>query len=156
VKHTIDLLGRAFLSFIFFHEAYDSFLFFQKTTQKMEYYGLTWHQDALLYGAIVLLIVGGFMVLLGYRPKTGAFLLLLYWVPVTFIVHDFWNVPKSCVITFDCQDFGLVGSDLYRRLQAFFFMKNLAIIGGLLMIMVNGSGKYSIRRIFATTNVPGA
>jgi putative oxidoreductase len=156
VKHTIDLLGRAFLAFIFFHEAYDSFLFFQTTTSKMEYYGLTWHQDALLYGAIIFLIVGGLMVLLGYRPKTGAFLLLLYWVPVTFIVHDFWNVPKSCEITFACQDIGLVGTDLYRRLQAFFFMKNLAIIGGLLMILVNGSGKYSIRRIFATTNVPGA
>jgi putative oxidoreductase len=122
----------------------------------MEYYGLTWHQDALLYGAIVLLVLGGLMVLLGYRTKAGAFLLLLYWVPVTFIVHDFWNVPKSCEITFACQDIGLVGTDLYRRLQAFFFMKNLAIIGGLLMILVNGSGRYSIKRIFATTNVPGA
>jgi len=33
-------------------------------------------------------------------------------------------------------------------------MKNLAIMGGLLMVVVNGSGKYSVKRLFATTKVP--
>jgi putative oxidoreductase len=54
-------------------------------------------------------------------------------------VHSFWNDPIEV-----------------RRLQAILFMKNIAITGGLLMILVNGSGRYSIRRLFATTRVRGA
>ena len=77
------------------------------------------------------------MVLLGYRAKFGAVLLLLYWVPVTFLAHSYWNDPIEV-----------------QRIESLFFMKNLAIAGGLLMIWANGTGKYSIRRIFATAKVP--
>jgi putative oxidoreductase len=156
VKDFVDLVGRAFLAFIFLYEAYDSIFFFKQTKGKMEFYGLHWQQDLLLYGAIFLLMLGGIMVLVGYRSSLGAFLLLLYWVPVTFIVHDFWNVPFHCHMTVDCPDLQAEGDNIYRRLQGILFMKNLAITGGLLMIWVNGSGRYSIRRLFATTKVPGA
>jgi len=77
------------------------------------------------------------LILIGYRSSFGAVLLLLYWVPVTFIVHSFWNDPEPV-----------------RRLQAILFMKNVAIIGGLLMVLVNGSGRYSVRRLFAKIKVP--
>jgi uncharacterized membrane protein YphA (DoxX/SURF4 family) len=40
-----------------------------------------------------------------------------------------------------------------QRIQAIMFMKNLAIIGGLLMIIANGSGRYSIKRLLATLRV---
>ncbi len=156
MKKIFDLVGRVLISFIFFYEAFDSFVYFHRTADKMAYYGLTWNKDYLLYGAIILLILGGTSVLTGYRAKLGAFLLLSYWVPVTFMVHDFWNVPRDCIFQFDCASINLAGEDLYRRLQGFLFMKNLAIIGGLLILLVNGSGEISIKRIFATTRVPGA
>jgi putative oxidoreductase len=35
-------------------------------------------------------------------------------------------------------------------------MKNIAITGGLLMVWVNGAGRYSIKRLFATFRVPNA
>ena len=103
----------------------------------MTEYGLSWNQDLLLFGAIFLLTMGGLMVLLGYRSTLGAIMLLLYWVPVTLIVHDFWNRTTN-------PDF---------RIQSILFMKNFAIIGGLLMLVGKGSGRYSIRRLFATTRV---
>jgi putative oxidoreductase len=155
VKHIAELTGRVLLSFIFLFEAYDSVFFFKETKLKMEFYGISWNQDMLLYGAIAFLILGGIMVLLGYRASLGAFLLLIYWIPVTFIVHDFWNVPYSCNMHINCTELNIETEELYRRLEAVLFMKNLAILGGLLMILVNGSGKYSIRRLFATTKVPG-
>lgn len=139
MKNYVDLLGRVLLSFIFIYDAYDSIFYFRETKEKMTAYGLTWQQDLQLSGAIFLLILGGLMVLLGYRAKMGAVLLLLYWVPVTFIVHSYWNAPEEM-----------------KRLESILFMKNLAIIGGLLMVWANGTGKYSIRRLFATTKVPGA
>lgn len=157
MKDIIDLIGRIFLSFIFLYEAYDSIRFFNETVMKMHFYGLTWHPETLLYGAIVLLLLGGVMVLLGYRTGLGTTLILLYWIPVTFIVHDFWNVPPECVLTVsDCPQYNVEGQEIYRRLQGILFMKNLAITGGLLMLWVNGSGRFSIRRLFATTKVPGA
>ena len=138
MKDILDLIARFLLSFIFIFDAYDSIFYFEKTKEKMTHYGLTWQQDMLLIGAIFLLILGGVLILIGYRSSFGAFLLLLYWVPLTFIVHSFWNDPEEA-----------------RRLQSLLFSKNIAIIGGLLMVFVNGSGKYSVRRLFATSKVRG-
>lgn len=139
MKNILDLIGRVFISFIFIFDAYDSIFYYQDTKDKMTSYGLTWNQDLLLVGAIFLLILGGIMVLIGYRSSLGATMLLIYWVPVTFIVHSFWNDPEEA-----------------RRLQSILFMKNIAIIGGLLMVLVNGSGRYSVKKLFATIKVRGA
>lgn len=139
MKDIIDLIARVLLAFIFLFEAYDSITYFKSTKALMTEYGITWKQNLLLTGAIILLVLGGTLILIGYRSSFGAFLLLLYWVPVTFIVHSFWNDPPED-----------------QRLQSIFFMKNLAITGGLLMVWVNGSGRYSIKRLFATFRVPGA
>jgi putative oxidoreductase len=138
MKHILDLLGRIFMALIFIYEGLDSIWYFQDTKDKMTEYGLNWNQSLLLYGAIILLLLGGILILIGYRVKLGALLLLAYWVPVTFIVHSFWNDPEDI-----------------RRIQSVFFMRNLGIVGGLLFIYVNGSGKYAIKRIFATSRVPG-
>lgn len=136
MRDIIDLVGRIFLSAIFLFEAVDTTLFFEKTKHTMLQYGLNWHQDLLLYAAIFLLTLGGIMVLLGYRTTLGAVLLLIYWVPVTFIVHDFWWYPKDQI-----------------RLQSILFMQHIAVTGGLLMLVGKGTGRYSIKRLFATTKV---
>lgn len=154
MKDIVDLIGRVMLSFIFLFEAYDSIFFFNETVVKMRFYGLSWHPETLLYGAIFLLVIGGILLLMGYRTGLGVTLLLMYWIPVTFIVHDFWNVPFECISTVSCPQLSIEGQEVYRRMQAVLFMKNLAITGGLLMVWVNGSGRYSIRRLFATTKVP--
>lgn len=137
MKDIIDLIGRVFIAFIFLFEAYDSIKFFKQTKDLMTEYGLIWRQDMLLLGAITFLIIGGVLVLIGYRTTLGAAMLLAYYIPVTCIVHSFWNDP-----------------DDIRRAQSIMFMTNLAVIGGLMMLLVNDSGKYSIKRLFATTKVP--
>lgn len=139
MKDIIDLMGRVFIAFIFLYEAYDSIKYFKATKEAMTEYGLAWRQDLLLIGAIVFLIIGGILVLIGYRTTLGASMLLAYYIPVTFIVHSFWNDPEDI-----------------RRTQSIMFMTNLAVIGGLMMVLVNDSGKYSIKRLFATTKVPNA
>ena len=136
MRDLTDLIGRIFLATIFIFEAIDSTLYFDKTKLVMTEHGLTGNQNFLLYGAIFLLFAGGLMVLFGYRSTLGAILLLMYWVPVTFILHDFWNCPKEEL-----------------REQSILFMKNFAIIGGLLMLAGKGSGRYSIKRLLATTRV---
>ena len=137
MKNILDLISRIFLATIFLFEAYDSTVYFQQTKQTMTNYGLTWNQDFLLTATIIILLLGGILILIGYKPSFGAFLLLLYWVPVTFIVYSFWNDPVEV-----------------RRLQSIMFMKNIAIIGGLLAIMVNGAGKYSVKRFLSAVRSP--
>ncbi len=136
MKDTIDLIARICIALIFLFEAYDSIIFFKSTKESMTQYGITWNQDMLLIVSIFLLILGGILVLIGYRSGFGAVLLLLYWIPLTFIVHSWWNDPIDI-----------------QREQSIDFMKNIAIAGGLLMIIVNGSGRFSVRRLFATTRV---
>lgn len=140
MRNFTDLLGRVFLSFIFLYEAYDALKYVRQTKALMTAYHITWRQDMLLYGAVAFLILGGLMLLTGYRARLGALLLLLYWLPVTFIVHAFWRLPPG---------------EAYRA-EAMQFMKNMAIAGGLLMVMSNGTRAWAIRRIFATARVPGA
>ena len=137
MRDITDLIGRIFLSAIFIFEAIDSTVFFGNTKEAMTEHGMTDSQDFLIYTSIFLLIMGGLMVLFGYRSTLGAIMLLIYWVPVTFIVHDFWNCAKSNEL----------------REQSILFMKNIAIIGGLLMLVGKGSGRYSIKRLLATTRV---
>jgi len=76
----------------------------------------------------ILALVGGVMVLLGYRARFGAFLLLVFLVPITLIMHDFWSVsdPQAA------------------QLQKAMFLKNTAMVGAALFIMYWGSGPYSL------------
>lgn len=137
MKDVVDLGGRILFSFIFIFEAVDSILYFNKTKQLMTDYGINFQQDLLLIGAVLLLLTGGLLVLIGYRIGLGAILIMLYWIPITFIVHSFWNDPLP-----------------ERRLESILFMKNIAILGGLLFMAVNTSGKYSIKTLLANTRVP--
>ncbi|MBL7828739.1 MAG: DoxX family protein [Saprospiraceae bacterium] len=137
MRDVTDLIGRIFLATIFIFEAIDSILFIDKTKETMTLHGLNWNQDFLLYCAIFLLMMGGLMVLFGYRSSLGAIMLLMYWVPVTFLVHDFWTCTNRVEL----------------REQSILFMKNIAIIGGLLMLIGKGSGRYSIKKLLATTRV---
>jgi putative oxidoreductase len=136
MKNVYDLLGRILVSLIFIFEAVDSIAYFKQTKLTMTEYGIHWRQDLLLVGAIIFLILGGLLLLTGYRIKLGAFLLLLYWIPVTFIVHSFWNAPQEV-----------------QRVQSIYFMKNLGIAGALFLMIANGSGKFSIKRLMIVMRI---
>lgn len=137
MKDVADLLGRLFIGLIFFYEVIDSVLFFENTKETMIAYGLTWRPGFLLGLTIIILLVGSVLVIIGYNANFGAWLLLLYWIPFTFIVYSFWNDPESI-----------------RRLNALYFMRNMAIVGGLLLLISNGSGKYSVRRLIHRLRLP--
>ena len=137
MNNVFDLVGRILISAIFFYEGIDSILYAEKTKLTMAEYHITWRPDFLLYSSIVFLMIGATLLLIGYRIRFGALLLLIYWLPVTFIVYSFWNDPPD-----------------EQRLHAILFMKNIAVAGGLLMIAAHGGGKYSIQRLFQVTKLP--
>lgn len=137
MKDIADLIGRVLIALIFIHEVYGSIFHFNQTKETMTEYGITWQQDTLLIGVIVFLFIGALLVLLGYYSNVGGLLLLLYWIPFTFIVYSFWNDPESI-----------------KRLHTLYFMKNMAIAGGLLLLVAHGSGKYSVKRLIHVMRLP--
>lgn len=126
MKDIIDLLGRIFISSIFLYQAVVNILEAVSVKKEMIEYSVN-RIDFLFATGIVLMIIGGLSVLIGYRAKLGAMLLLVFLVPSTLTYY------------FDFSD----------ELQQQMFIRNIAIIGGLLMIVANGSGRYSIKRMLA-------
>jgi putative oxidoreductase len=137
MKDYVDLLARIMISFIFLYEAYDSIVFFKNTKETMTAYGIDWRQDLLLIGVIFLLILGSILILIGYYASVGAFLILLYWIPFTFIVYSFWNDPIEL-----------------RRINSLYFMRNIGTTAALLLLMANGAAGFSVRRIIHVLRLP--
>ena len=137
MKDIAELLARILIAFVFIYEALDAIVFFNKTKATMTAYGIIWQQDLLLKVLILILLVGGLLVLIGYHARLGAALLLLYWLPYTLIVYSFWD-----------------DSPEYKRIHAIYFMRNLAIMGGLLLLMANGAGRFSIKRLIYIMKLP--
>jgi len=137
MKDIFDLLARIFISFIFIYEAYDSIVFFKSNVATMESYGITWKPGFLLVGVIIILLIGSFLVATGYYARVGASLILLYWIPFTLIVYSFWNDDIE-----------------FRRLHSLYFMRNMGVAAALLLLIANGSAKYSISRMLHVMRLP--
>ncbi len=137
MKDILLVLARLFMATIFLYEAYDTLMHYARTKGTMSAYGINWNQDFLLRATIVLLILGAVLLIIGYRVGLASFILLLYFIPVTILVYKFWDVTPD-----------------KRPLYQILFMKNVAIIGGLISIGVNNPGKWSIRRLIDVKRLP--
>ena len=120
-------LGRLLLSLIFVASAAGKLSDWQSPAKMMAEKGVP-AVDALLSIAIALEIFGGVMVLLGFHARVGALALLMFLVPVTLIMHNFWTIEEVPA----------------RMEQMINFMKNVSISGGLLMVLALGPGPLSI------------
>lgn len=122
------LLGRILVAFLFLRSGFGKMMGFSAVAAGMAKKGLPF-AELLLAGAIVFEIAGGLMLVLGWKARWGALLLILFTIPVTFLYHDFWN--------FDGQQYG-------RQLTQ--FVKNLSILGALFFVMGMGSGPLSLEK----------
>jgi len=73
-------------------------------------------------------IVGGLALFLGFLTRLGAFGLFVYLIPTTLIFHNFWAISDS----------------MAHQDQLAHFLKNIAIMGGLLMVAGFGAGPLSV------------
>ena len=120
-------LGRLLLSLIFIASAAGKLSDWQSPAKMMADKGVP-AVDVLLSIAIALELFGGVLMLLGWHTRFGALALLVFLVPVSLIIHNFWTLPE--------------GPE--RMNQMIGFMKNVSISGGLVMVMALGPGPLSI------------
>lgn len=76
----------------------------------------------------VVAVLGAISIILGYHAKVGAWLIVVFLVPVTLYMHRFWSVTDP----------------MMHGLQLAMFMKNLSMLGGALMIAHFGAGPLSL------------
>lgn len=124
-KVAIVLVGRLFFALIFLLASPQDF-----TRQGIAYAAA---QGAPLASIGVPLmgivsLAGGFSVLLGYRARIGAWLMVLFLVVVTPVMHKFWGLTDPVM----------------AQLQMIMFLKNLSVLGGALLITQFGAGPLSL------------
>ncbi|MEE8056056.1 MAG: DoxX family protein [Gammaproteobacteria bacterium] len=119
------IVGRILLAAIFIVAGMNKLLNFGGTAAYMESAGLPM-VEVLLVATIVIELGGGLMIALAWNARWAALAIFLFIIPVTLIFHDFWTVE---------------GQEMQNQLNH--FMKNLAIMGGMLYVIVMGSGPYS-------------
>jgi putative oxidoreductase len=123
IESGLTLLGRILLSAIFLLSGFGKIGDWSGTASSMTAHGMV-AIPFFLPLAILFEIGGGLSVLLGFRARWGALALICFLVPATVIFHNFW---------------AYAGAE--RHGQLINFLKNLAILGGLLLLVLRGAGK---------------
>jgi len=80
-------------------------------------------------GTIALEIGGGLMLIAGFQARWAAAALALFTLVAAVLFHNFWAAAPDQL-----------------QNQLIHFQKNLAMVGGLLMVVLHGSGAYSLTR----------
>jgi putative oxidoreductase len=119
-------LARSLLSLPFLFSGIDKSLRWSAAQREVAASGLPW--PTLLHLVTVFIQLGaGLSLLYGIEARLGALVLCLFLIPVTVMYHPFWK---------------RAGAELVA--DADHFLLNFAVIGGLLMIVVVGSGGFSV------------
>lgn len=119
------LIGRILLALIFIISGFGKITNFHSTADYMAGQGLPIPQ-VLLIATILIELGGGIMLVLGWQARWAALAIFLFIIPTTLIFHPFW------------------AADAAQMQNQINFMKNVAIMGGMLYIMAYGSGPYSL------------
>jgi putative oxidoreductase len=121
----VVVLGRFFFALIFLMAAPNHFT--KQTIAFAASQGVPLASIAVPLSGVVA-IAGGLSILLGYRAKLGAWLIAVFLVPVTLMMHKFW----------------LVQDPMMAQIQMILFMKNVSMLGGALLISQFGAGPLSL------------
>ena len=116
----LSLIGRVLLSAIFIAAGVQKFFGYDGTLAYMAKYGVP---GVLLPGVIAIEFFGGLAILFGLGARLAALALAGFTIVAALLFHRDFADPMMIAM----------------------FMKNLAIAGGLLLLFVNGPGRYAIR-----------
>jgi len=115
----LDLCARILISILFFLNGIFKIMNYDGAISWMESYGIP---GVLIIPAIILEILGPILIILGYKTKITASILGVFCLATAIIFHNDFN----------------------NQMQLTSFLKNIAIAGGFLFLVINGSKKFSL------------
>ena len=122
----LSLIGRIFLAVIFLVSGFGKIGGFEGLIGAIASKGLPMPQ-AFAVATVVIELGAGLMLVFGWKARWAALLLAVFTAIVTFFFHNFWAVPEA-----------------QKMMEQITFLKNLALIGGLLLVMAFGPGRLSV------------
>ena len=124
-NRAIVLAGRILFSLLFVMSAFGHFS--KQTIAFAASQGVPFASVAVPLSGL-LALAGGLSILLGYRARLGAWLIVLFLLPVTLLMHKFWTI----------------GDPMMAQMQQIMFLKNVTMMGGALLISQFGAGPVSL------------
>jgi len=121
--HIIEFLGRALLSTLFLVEGIGKISMQEEVIMFMDDYGVP---EILFVPAIIIEILFPLLLIIGYRTKWAASIMAIFTFTVAIIFH----------------------TDFSEGMQMIFFLKDIAIAGGFMIIVAYGPGKISLDHYF--------
>ena len=124
MANVLDLLGRILISTLFLLNGVFKISNYEGTVGWIESFGMP---GILIIPAIILEVIGPILIILGYKTKIAAGFLSLFCILTAIIFHN----------------------DFSDQMQFTSFLKNIALAGGFLFIVVNGTKDLSIEKKFS-------
>jgi putative oxidoreductase len=120
------LIGRILIALIFVWSGFGKIVGFEGTVGYIASKGLPLPQLAAI-ASILVELGGGLMLIFGWKARCAAAVMFIFTAMAALIFHDFWAVPPDQALN-----------------QMIHFMKNISMMGGLLFVLVYGSGPLSL------------
>ncbi|TDF35163.1 DoxX family protein [Alteromonadaceae bacterium M269] len=121
------LVGRLLLGLYFILPGLQKITQFETMSQYMASHNVPF-VPVLLVITIVIQIAAGLALIIGYKSRFAAFILAGLTLVISIYMHNFWNLPE--------------GGDVAHETQN--FVKNMAIMAGLLIVAARGTGRFSL------------
>ena len=125
-KDWAALLGRILLAGIFVISGFRKITGFEDTVGYIADKGLPLAQ-VLAVIAILIECAGGLAIIVGWKTRWAAVAFIVFLIVITPIFHGYWASPPDQMMD-----------------QQGHFMKNVAILGGALLLLAFGPGRYSV------------
>lgn len=124
-NNVVSLAGRILISAIFIFAGIGKIAAFSGTVGYAASVHLPMPSVAIAV-ALVVELLGG-LAILGFQTRIAAWIVFLYLIPASFFFHNFWAMEGAA-----------------RMNNQIHFLKNVAIMGGLLILAANGAGGMSV------------
>jgi putative oxidoreductase len=125
-QNALSLAGRALIALLFIPAGFGKIAGFAGITGYIASKGVP--MPAVAAAIAILVELGlGILLLIGFQARLAALGIAIFTAVITFIFHNYWAVPAE---------------QMMLQQQAFF--KNIAVVGGLLMIVAYGAGGWSV------------
>lgn len=126
LQNPLSLLGRALLALLFVPAGFAKIGGFAGTVGYIASKGVPMPEVAAA-AAIAVELGLGFLLLIGWQARWAALGIAIFTVVITFIFHNFWAMEAA-----------------QKMMQQQAFFKNIAVVGGLLLVAAFGPGAWSL------------
>lgn len=121
------MAGRVLLGLYFILPGIQKISSFEGMSQYMAKHDVPFINPLLILTIIIQLSAGS-AIIVGYKGKVAAFILAGLTLVISVYMHNFWNLPEGANVAHETQN----------------FVKNMAIMAGLLVLAARGTGPFSL------------